>query len=81
MDEVFIDKSQGCQTHELIYCPDTYRRIMIPKSFIGALSVHCNLYFRGPTKDILLVNGVRDFIYESTKDKIAEYVMEHELIR
>jgi DNA gyrase/topoisomerase IV subunit B len=72
LSELFGNDYGGCRTHPLITNPDSGEKVLIPYSFIGALHFQtASPRFQGPTKDVLIGDEIKDFVYQSAKKQFA----------
>jgi len=71
LSELFPDSSQGCREVAFITNPDTGAHVKLPHTFIGALRVRLDdPHYRGPTKDILDQDEVRDFVHAAARKQL-----------
>jgi DNA gyrase/topoisomerase IV subunit B len=72
LSDLFSGPSAGCRTAELIVNPDTGAKVLLPRTFVGALHLQCDApRFMGPTKDVLMGEEIREFIYRAAKSQFA----------
>lgn len=68
LTKLFPDADAGCRRVLFITNPDTGARVMLPHPFVALLHLQLrDPRFAGPTKDILLGDHVRDFVYQTAK--------------
>jgi DNA gyrase/topoisomerase IV subunit B len=74
LGEIFPDAKRGCRPLMFITNSNTGAHVHVPHSFIGVLHLQTdNPRFDGPTKDILLGDDVREFVYAAVLPKLSEW--------
>lgn len=63
--DLFPDSTRGCRELDFVTNSDTGTRIKVPHSFIGALHFQGPARYRGPTKDVLIGDDVREFVHKA----------------
>ena len=73
LQEIFPDAGSGCRPLTFVTNSNTGARVHVPHSFIGALHLQMkDPRFDGPTKDILLDDDVREFVYGALLPKLKD---------
>ena len=79
LQELFPDSARGCRVVSFVTNSNTGAQVKLPHSFIGALQLRFNdPRYDGPTKDILIGDDVREFVYRTA---IAQLKQQWERLR